>query len=89
MIDRTVMLARQQADIPAPKKVQTPKADDDQTLAAAMQRDVLHDPVALIPALGSLGGILTGVGPVQWAIALVVAGGALLWAVRQLKRRDA
>lgn len=89
VIDRSVMLARKQADIPVPKNVQTPKTDDGQTSVTAMLQDVLRDPVALIPALGSLGGILTGAGPVQWAIALVVAGGALLWAMRQLKRRAA
>lgn len=89
VIDRSVMLARGAQTIPDPKKAATPKTDDAQISETAILQKVLADPVALVPVLGSLGGILTGAGPVQWAIALVVAGGALFWAMRQLKRRAA
>lgn len=71
VIDRGVMLARNEADIPAPTRVAQGRGEAEQPRAA----DPLRDPQmigALAPVVGSVAAMSTGNGPMQWAVAAVL-----------------
>lgn len=88
VIDRSVMLARGQANIPAPTHVDVPKTDDTQIKQSAILGKVLEDPVAFVPVIAAVGTLFEGTGPVQYALAALCGAGALYLAMRALRRGE-
>ena len=86
VIDRAVMLARGRASIPAPVAHERAKSTDSQITKSAMLAKVMEDPVAFVPVVGTIGGLFSGDGPAQWALAGVVLIGAAYVAMRALRR---
>lgn len=86
VIDRAVMMARGKSNIPDPADHKTPKANESQVSGRVVLDKVLAEPTAYIPAIGALGGLMSGDGPVQYALAAVVVVGVLLLGFRLIKR---
>lgn len=87
VIDRSVMLARGRTQIPAPVPHDTPKTSDAQIRSTNVLGKVLEDPLALIPAVGTIvTPLASSNGPLSWALAalILIAGGYV--AMRALRR---
>lgn len=86
VIDRSVMMARGRESIPAPVAQDTPKTNDDQIKQTTLLAKVAEDPAAYVPVIGAVGGLFSGDGPVQWAMAAIAVIGAVYLAIRMLRK---
>lgn len=87
VVDRAVMLARQEADIPAPVRIKdVGKGVSEDVGAKVVLASMLKEPATLVPALGAVGPLLTGQGPVQIALAVAIVGVTALFIFKILKR---
>lgn len=87
VIDRSVLLARGRKSIPEPEEHASPKTNDGDIRATNMIGKVLEDPIAMIPAIGTIITPLATInGPLAYALAavIIIAGGYV--AVRALRR---
>lgn len=74
--------------IPVPTVATPGKALDEDRTDVSLVGKVISDPVALIPALGTLvAPLVTGLGPVQWALAGVIILLGVYALIRALRRR--
>lgn len=86
VIDRSVMMARGRESIPAPVAYDVPKTNDDQIKDGTLLAKVAKDPASFVPVVGALGGLVSGDGPFQWAMAGIALIGAAYLAVRMLRK---
>lgn len=91
VLDRSIMLARSESVIPDPSKTGGWKAVASDVSAKTVISDMFKDPVSAVPAVSAVAPLMSGTGPVQIAMAVVivlVAGFIIYGRIKKEKAND-
>lgn len=90
VLDRSIVLSRNAVrEGIEPKNVGSARAIESDVKDSVVVKDLVKDPVAAIPVIGALAPVLSGTGPVQIAIALVLVAVAGYILFKRIKKERA
>lgn len=88
VIDRAIMLLRNDDNIPAPTVVAAGKARPQDVSNSTIVEKLIKDPIAAVPVIGAVAPVLNGAGPIQIALSVVLVIMAGYFVFSRIKREQ-